>query len=100
MFATHPAMAKRWADETPNIKGLPKKVNKKKPLLRKKKQMQIDPNQVDSELQQLLSQQVYGFTMCKLDAIQQVKNVTAVIVRDYAPNVIPPQTGWIWVDIT
>jgi hypothetical protein len=26
MFATHPRMAKRWADETPNMKKLPEKV--------------------------------------------------------------------------
>jgi hypothetical protein len=26
MFANHPAMAKRWAAETPSIKALPKKV--------------------------------------------------------------------------
>lgn len=60
--------------------------------------MQIDPNLIDQEMQKLLSEQVFGFTMSKLDALQQVKNVTAVIVRAYAPNVIPPQTGWIWVD--
>jgi len=30
MFAVHPGIAKRWADETPNIKSLPKKVKKKK----------------------------------------------------------------------
>lgn len=28
MFATHPRMAKRWADETPNMKKLPEKVKK------------------------------------------------------------------------
>jgi len=30
MFAVHSGIAKRWADETPNIKSLPKKVKKKK----------------------------------------------------------------------
>jgi hypothetical protein len=30
MFATHPAMAKRWAAETPNMKNLPARVGKKK----------------------------------------------------------------------
>lgn len=29
MFAKHPQMAKRWADETPNIKRLPEKVEEK-----------------------------------------------------------------------
>lgn len=28
MFAEHPAMAERWAHETPGIKGLPDKVKK------------------------------------------------------------------------
>lgn len=28
MFARHPKMAKRWADETPSIKKLPEKVKK------------------------------------------------------------------------
>jgi hypothetical protein len=35
MFATHPEMARRWADETPNIKGLPKYVGKRKKKLPK-----------------------------------------------------------------
>jgi len=30
MFANHPAMAKRWAHETPDIKELPEKVKKAK----------------------------------------------------------------------
>lgn len=30
MFANKPAMAKRWAKETPKTKSLPKKVSKKK----------------------------------------------------------------------
>jgi len=30
MFATHPNMAKRWAEETPSMKSLPEKVSKKK----------------------------------------------------------------------
>lgn len=30
MFAQHPRMARRWADETPDIKRLPKKVRKPK----------------------------------------------------------------------
>lgn len=41
---------------------------------------------------------IYGITIGKLDAIQQVKNVTAVIVRDYAPNIVPPQVWRVWVD--
>jgi hypothetical protein len=35
MFANDPKMAKRWADETPNIKGLPSRL--KQALKRKKK---------------------------------------------------------------
>ena len=34
MFSNQPEIAKRWAKETPNIKGLPEKLKKKK---RKKK---------------------------------------------------------------
>jgi hypothetical protein len=30
MFATHPQMARQWANETPNPKALPKKVKSKK----------------------------------------------------------------------
>jgi hypothetical protein len=30
MFANKPKMAKKWADETPNIKYLPEQVKKKK----------------------------------------------------------------------
>ena len=30
MFANQPKIAKRWAKETPDIKGLPKHVKKKK----------------------------------------------------------------------
>ena len=30
MFARHPKMAKRWANETKNIKKLPKKIKKRK----------------------------------------------------------------------
>ncbi len=30
MFANKPEMAKEWADATPNIKKLPKKVKKRK----------------------------------------------------------------------
>ena len=29
MFAKHPKIAKRWANETPNIKSLPEKKKKK-----------------------------------------------------------------------
>ncbi len=36
MFATHPAMAKRWAHETPSIKSLPEKVADKYNLRKKK----------------------------------------------------------------
>ena len=35
MFSQHPEMAKRWAKETPNIKGLPEKVSSVK-LVKKK----------------------------------------------------------------
>ena len=35
MFANDPEMAKRWADETPNIKSLPNRL--KQALKRKKK---------------------------------------------------------------
>lgn len=30
MFATHPEMAARWEDHTPDIKALPDKLNKAK----------------------------------------------------------------------
>ena len=30
MYANKPAMAKKWEEHTPNIKRLPKKLNKKK----------------------------------------------------------------------
>jgi hypothetical protein len=36
MFATNPAMAKRWASETPNIKDLPLKAKAKSGYARKK----------------------------------------------------------------
>lgn len=36
MFANHPAMAKRWAAETPNIKDLPLSVKAKSGYARKK----------------------------------------------------------------
>jgi hypothetical protein len=36
MFANKPAMAKRWAKETPSIKKLPEKVKKKKSKPKKK----------------------------------------------------------------
>jgi hypothetical protein len=35
MFATHPGMAARWEDHTPDIKSLPDKVNKVKEAVRK-----------------------------------------------------------------
>ena len=38
MFKMHPEMAKRWAKETPNMKGLPAKAKAKaKPKVRKVK---------------------------------------------------------------
>lgn len=37
MFAKDPKMAKRWADETPNMKKLPEKVKKKGKKGKKKK---------------------------------------------------------------
>lgn len=61
--------------------------------------MLIDSNAIDIELEKLIAEQIPWFNSSKLDAIAQVKNVTAVIVRTYAPNVIPPQTWWLWVDI-
>lgn len=60
--------------------------------------MLIDSNVIDIELENLSKDQVFWFNTSKLDAIVQVKNVTAVIVRTYAPDVVPPQTWWIWVD--
>lgn len=36
LFATHPKMAREWADKTPNIKSLP---NKKSNVFRKKSTM-------------------------------------------------------------
>lgn len=36
MFALHPAIAKRWAKETPDIKDLPNKVKKKVKTKKKK----------------------------------------------------------------
>jgi hypothetical protein len=38
MFAKKPAMAKRWAKETPSIKALPKKVTKSHAKRNSKKQ--------------------------------------------------------------
>ena len=35
MYATHPEIAKRWEDETPNMKDLPDKVNKVKEAAKK-----------------------------------------------------------------
>ena len=35
MFATHPEIAKRWADHTPDIKSLPERVGKGKKKKRK-----------------------------------------------------------------
>jgi len=61
--------------------------------------MRIDPTVIEKEMEKLMNEQIFGFNTSKLDAIQQVKNVTAVVVRTYVPNVVPPQTGWIWVDI-
>jgi len=40
MFATHPRMAKRWADETPNMKKLPEKVKKASPEEKKVSKIQ------------------------------------------------------------
>ena len=37
MFSQHPEMAKRWADETPNIKSLPEHKSSKKVKLKVKK---------------------------------------------------------------
>lgn len=37
LFATNPKLAKRWAKETKNIKGLPEKVKKKKTTKKGKK---------------------------------------------------------------
>lgn len=37
MFAKDKKMAKRWADETPDIKRLPERVKKKKKKAKKKK---------------------------------------------------------------
>lgn len=56
------------------------------------------PSRQKEKLDALMSQVVLGFNAAKLDWIQQVKNVTAVLVRAYVPNVVPPQTWWIWVD--
>jgi len=60
--------------------------------------MRTDPTVIEKEMEKLMNEQIFGFNTSKLDAIQQVKNVTAVVVRTYVPNVVPPQTGWIWVD--
>ena len=55
-------------------------------------------NGVDKELEVLANEQEYWFTTSKLDGIAQVKNVTAVVVRWYAPNIPSPQVWWMWVD--
>lgn len=34
MYAKHPKIAKRWAEETPNEKDLPEKAKKKSPWLK------------------------------------------------------------------
>lgn len=60
--------------------------------------MFIDDSVIENEIKKLLQEQIFWFTTSKLDAIAQVKNVTAVVVKDYAPNVVPPQTWWVWVD--
>lgn len=36
MFAQHPRIAKRWADETPDMSGLPEKKKRAKHLALKK----------------------------------------------------------------
>ena len=54
--------------------------------------MQIDSNQIENEVQAAMAERDYGFNMQKLDAVQQVRNVTAVIVRTAAPTSPPPQT--------
>lgn len=45
MFANKPRMAKQWADETPNIGGLPDKLNPKK---KKKKKFPMDALAADN----------------------------------------------------
>jgi type II secretory pathway component PulK len=53
---------------------------------------------IQQEILTMQAQGVPGFNSAKLDGIQQIKNITAVVVRAYAPNIVPPQTGWIWID--
>lgn len=60
--------------------------------------MLLIPSKQQEKMQTLMQQIVYGFNSWKLDAIQQIKNVTAVVVKNHAPNTPPSQTWWIWVD--
>lgn len=39
MYSQHPDIAKRWEDETPNIKKLPARVKSKKPRVRSKSKL-------------------------------------------------------------
>jgi len=56
------------------------------------------PSNREERMAAMMANVVYWFNTAKLDGIQQIKNITAVVVRLYAPNIPPPQTGWIWVD--
>jgi len=60
--------------------------------------MLLIENKQKEKIDKLMTQIVYWFNSWKLDWISQIKNVTAVVVRNYAPNIVPPQTWWIWVD--
>lgn len=60
--------------------------------------MFIVPSKQKEKIDALMQQSIFGFTMSKLDWIQQVKNISAVLVRTYAPDIVPIQTGRIWVD--
>jgi hypothetical protein len=60
--------------------------------------MLIDVDIIDNELQKVLQDQVFWFTLGRLDWIMQVKNISCVIVRDYAPDVVSWGAGRIRVD--
>ena len=54
--------------------------------------MFVVPSKQREKIDALMQQSIFGFTMSKLDGIQQIKNITAVLVRTYAPDIVPIQT--------
>ena len=60
--------------------------------------MLIVPSRQKEKLDALMQEIVAGFNASKIDAIAQVKNVTAVVVRTAAPTIPPPQTWRLRID--